>query len=93
MFGKKNETPTGFDTSKSLLEQQVPVTLGAGELALIHYLTRQKLDECEVMYKAGDRSDDLRLTSQFCFSIIESIEGLLAPVAEHIQTVLQESQE
>ena len=91
MFRKKNKQPqTTFDVSQPLQEQEVPVSLGAGELALIHHLTRLKLDECEVLYKAGDRRDDLRLTSQFCFSILEKLEIPLSPVIEHIHEHLSQ---
>ena len=84
-MSKKDKKKKGFDTDNFDPEQEVVVPLSAGEMTLIHYLLRQKLEEVEVLFKAGDRSDDTRLSGTFAISSIQKIEELLRPVAEWAQ--------
>lgn len=82
MFGKK-EVSNSFKVGDEFdPNQEVQIYLSAGELSLIHSLLAEKLEECEVLYKAGDRSQDTGLTAKFSIQSIEKIEPLLKPVAE-----------
>ena len=79
---KKDKALKKFDLDNFDPDQEVVIPLSAGEMTLIHYLLRSKLEELEVLYKAGDRSEDTRLSGVFAFSSIAKIEELLKPVAE-----------
>jgi hypothetical protein len=82
---KKNQqevTSTAFDLENFDPDAEVSLSLSAGELTIIHYTLRKTLEELEVLYKAGDRSNETQLSGGFATSVVEKVEEVLRPVAE-----------